>query len=256
MLVLVPARKPLLPVQVDVILVDLRLRVARVQVPQRERPLGGQLSARRHLDEADPAVRAVEVLVDLRRDPQPVAVAQDPLVAVGLRAADEYHDLLAGGRADEQRLVVPVLPPPAAPPEQVLQPEAVADADVQLSVGHRRPAGQVELVGRLLQVGRGDDTVVDGLPAADRPLGHAHPIPQRRADVRAMLVRERAPGDRRRSRHTILPKIPRKGRQPLTGRRRCCTMVLLKGIVPAVVTYGKKRLRVVAATRRHFSSNA
>lgn len=31
----------------------------------------------------------------------------------------------------------------------------------------------------------------------------------------------------------------KKGGKPLTGRRQCCTMVLLKGIVPAVVTYGK-----------------
>ena len=194
MLILIPAEKAFL-VFVDVLFVDCVLRAARVEVPQDERLYRRGLTSECDLDEALAAVVAVVVLVDLRCNPQTIGVSENLLVAVRLAAARENDDFLSGLGLEKQRFIALVFAPFAAPAEQVFQPEAVARADVELGVRHRRTARKMDFIGADFEICRGDDAVVDCLARTNRAFRDVHFVGERAPNICFMLVRKRGPCD-------------------------------------------------------------
>ena len=135
-----------IPVFIDILSVDLSVRVVGVQIPIDFPALGGELPVEGLFD------RVVMMEVDFRRNPHPVGVAADLLEAVRLAAAGKNYDFDAGRRSDLQAFVVLVLAPFTPAPEDTLQAVSVAVADIKLRIGDGGPGGKVQLIWRGLQL--------------------------------------------------------------------------------------------------------
>jgi len=150
--------------------------MARVEIPERERPLRSRLAIESNLDEAGARIFAIVMLVDFRCDPKTITVTNDAFEAVCLTPADEYDNLLTRFRQHVERFIILKLPPPATAPEKVLKPESVTVADVHLGVGDCRPACEMKPIRALLKVVHGNYAVVNSFTASDGAFSHAHAV--------------------------------------------------------------------------------
>ena len=100
-LIQIPARKPLLPVFVNIVFIYPCLWVAGVQIPKGNRLLCGNLPPACNLDKRYSGICAVKVFVDFRGNPKTIRVAKDAFVCVCLCAAHKNNDFFACSCADK-----------------------------------------------------------------------------------------------------------------------------------------------------------